>query len=191
MFNFVIFGPPGSGKGTQSKNIIAKYNLVHLSTGDLLRTEQNTGSELGKQISALIDDGNFVPDEMIQKIFKAFLFENKNSDGFILDGFPRNTKQAAWLDNLLEEMNSEVKFMLALEVDDDELKRRILDRGKISGRPDDQNESIVETRITVYNKQTIPVKEYYENQNKFHSVKGVGKPDEVFANICGIIDKLK
>ncbi len=191
MFNFVIFGPPGSGKGTQSKNITEKYNLVHLSTGDLLRTEINTGSELGKQISARIDDGNFVPDEMIQKMFKAFIFDNKNSEGFILDGFPRNTKQAAWLDNLLKEMNSEVKLMLALEVDDSELTKRIISRGKVSGRPDDQNESIVETRIAVYNKQTLPVKNYYKNQNKYHAVEGMGTLNEVFVNICEIIDGMK
>ncbi len=191
MFNFVIFGPPGSGKGTQSKNIIEKYNLIHLSTGDLLRIEQNTGSELGKQISSLIDDGNFVPDEMIQKMVKAFLSENRNGKGFIFDGFPRTKNQAAWLDKLLVEMNSEIKLMLALEVDDNELKKRIMDRGKISGRADDQNESIVETRIAVYNKQTIPVKEYYENQKKFHSVKGVGTLDEVFDMMCGVLDKLK
>lgn len=191
MLNFVIFGPPGSGKGTQSKNLIEKYNLIHLSTGDILRTEVKSGSELGKEISALIDDGNFVPDEMIQKMVKTFLAENKNGSGFIFDGFPRTTNQAAWLDNLLQHEGSDIKLMLALEVDDDELKKRILDRGKISGRPDDQDESIVETRIAVYNKQTIPVKQYYEKRNKFYSVKGVGTMEEVFNKMCFILEKMK
>jgi len=191
MFNIVIFGPPGSGKGTQSERIIEKYKLVHLSTGDVLRAEKNSGSELGNKVKELIDSGNLVPDELVQEMVKAFVIKNKNAKGFIFDGFPRTTNQAAWLDNMLAEINASITLMLALEVDDEELKNRILSRGKVSGRADDQDVSIIENRISVYKQQTTPVMDFYSAQNKFSSINGVGTMDEIFAAICKTLDKAK
>ena len=182
MFNLVIFGPPGSGKGTQSENIINKYGLVHLSTGDLLRAEKNSGSEL-------IDNGNLVPDSLVEEMVKKNVTNNKEAAGFIFDGFPRTTTQAAWLDNMLAEQGQSVTQMLALDVDDDELRSRILERGKVSGRADDQDESIINNRIAVYHKQTQPVIDFYSAQGKFVSVDGIGSLDDVFGRISDAMDK--
>lgn len=188
MFNLVIFGPPGSGKGTQSEYIIKKYGLMHLSTGDLLRAEKNSGSDLGNRIKELIDAGNLVPDEMVEEMVKKHVMLNRNAAGFIFDGFPRTTAQAAWLDNLLTCIGESVTLMLTLDVDDDELRTRILERGKISGRADDQNVSIINNRIAVYHKQTQPVINFYAAQDKYVSVNGVGSLDKVFDRICHAMD---
>ena len=188
MFNLVIFGPPGSGKGTQSEYIIKKYRLMHLSTGDLLRAEKNSGSELGNRIKELIDAGNLVPDEMVEEMVKKHVMLNRNAAGFIFDGFPRTTAQAEWLDNLLACIGESVTLMLTLDVDDDELRTRILERGKISGRADDQNVSIINNRIAVYHKQTQPVINFYAAQDKYVSVNGVGSLDKVFDRICRAMD---
>ena len=188
MFNLVIFGPPGSGKGTQSEYIIKKYGLMHLSTGDLLRAEKNSGSDLGNRIKELIDAGNLVPDEMVEEMVKKHVMLNRNAAGFIFDGFPRTTAQAAWLDNLLACIGESVTLMLTLDVDDNELRTRILERGKISGRADDQNVSIINNRIAVYHKQTQPVINFYAAQDKYVSVNGVGSLDKVFDRICHAMD---
>ena len=189
MFNLVIFGPPGSGKGTQSENIINKYGLVHLSTGDLLRAEKNSGSELGNKIKELIDNGNLVPDSLVEEMVKKNVTNNKEAAGFIFDGFPRTTTQAAWLDNMLAEQGQSVTQMLALDVDDDELRSRILERGKVSGRADDQDENIINNRIAVYHKQTQPVIDFYSAQGKFVSVDGIGSLDDVFGRSSDAMDK--
>lgn len=189
MFNLVIFGPPGSGKGTQSENIINKYGLVHLSTGDLLRAEKNSGSELGNKIKELIDNGNLVPDSLVEEMVKKNVTSNKEAAGFIFDGFPRTTTQAAWLDNMLAEQGQSVTQMLALDVDDNELRNRILERGKVSGRADDQDENIINNRIAVYHKQTQPVIDFYSAQGKFVSVDGIGSLDDVFGRISDAMDK--
>lgn len=189
MFNLVIFGPPGSGKGTQSENIINKYGLVHLSTGDLLRAEKNSGSELGNKIKELIDNGNLVPDSLVEEMVKKNVTNNKEAAGFIFDGFPRTTTQAAWLDNMLAEQGQSVTQMLALDVDDNELRTRILERGKVSGRADDQDENIINNRIAVYHKQTQPVIDFYSAQGKFVSVDGIGSLDDVFGRISDAMDK--
>lgn len=191
MFNVVIFGPPGSGKGTQSLKIKEKYGLIHLSTGDVLRDEIKSGSELGKEISRRIDDGNFVPDEMIQEMVIKFILSNKDGQGFILDGFPRTTSQAEWLDNRLAEINQELTLFLSLEVSEEELKQRILSRGKFSGREDDRNEEIIETRIRNYHKKTKPVIEFYKQQLKFTEVNGIGTKDEIFSKVCNVLDNVK
>lgn len=188
MFNLVIFGPPGSGKGTQSENIIAKYGFKHLSTGDLLRAEKNSGSELGKKIKDIIDSGNLVPNELVQEMVKNNVVKNRDAKGFIFDGFPRTTDQAAWLDQMLSEIGESVTMMLALDVNDDELRVRIMERGKVSGRADDQNIDIVNNRIAVYKQQTQPVIDFYAKQNKYVSVEGVGTLDEVFGRISKAID---
>ena len=189
MFNLVIFGPPGSGKGTQSENIINKYGLVHLSTGDLLRAEEKSGSELGNKIKELIDNGNLVPDCLVEEMVKKNVTNNKEAAGFIFDGFPRTKEQAAWLDNMLAEQGQSVTQMLALDVDNNELRTRILERGKASGRADDQNESIINNRIAVYHKQTQPVIDFYSAQGKFVSVDGIGSLDDVFGRISDAMDK--
>ncbi len=191
MFNLVIFGPPGSGKGTQSENIIKKYGLKHLSTGDLLRAEKNSGSELGKKIKDLIDRGELVSDELVQEMVKSNVVKNSDAKGFIFDGFPRTTAQASWLDGMLAELNQSVTLMLALDVNDDELRTRIMERGKVSGRTDDQDVNIVNNRISVYHKQTQPVMDFYSAQGKFVSVNGIGTLDEVFSRISEAMDKAK
>ncbi len=189
MFNLVIFGPPGSGKGTQSENIIKKYGLKHLSTGDLLRAEKNSGSALGNKIKDLIDRGELVSDELVQEMVKSNVVKNSDAKGFIFDGFPRTTAQAAWLDGMLAELNQSVTLMLALDVNDDELRTRIMERGKVSGRADDQNIDTVNNRIAVYHKQTQPVMDFYSAQGKFVSVNGIGTLDEVFSRISAAMDK--
>jgi adenylate kinase len=191
MFNLVIFGPPGSGKGTQSDRIIEKCGLVHLSTGDLLRAEKNSGSELGKTIMNLIDKGELVSDEMVGQLVRTFVLNNSQANGFIFDGFPRTVKQAAWLDKLLAELNTGVTVMLSLNVEDGELKNRLLARGCVSGRADDQDVAIIENRIKVYHQQTMPVMDFYRKQKKYTEVDGVGSFDEVFYRISQSIECYK
>lgn len=189
MFNIVIFGPPGSGKGTQSVKISEKYQLKHLSTGDVLREEIKSGSDLGKDIARLIDTGNFVPDEMIQQMVEAILVENKDGNGIIFDGFPRTVKQAAWLKSTLEnKLGWKVNLLLCLDVAEDILTQRIMERGLDSGRADDGDEKIIENRIKVYHEKTKPVIEFYEVQGKLKTVNGFGSMDEVFKGICEVID---
>lgn len=189
MLNLVLFGPPGAGKGTQSEKIIEKYNLVHLSTGDLLRSQIQAGTELGLKAKTLMDQGILVPDEVVIGMIDSKLNENKEAAGFIFDGFPRTVKQAEALDRLLASHNETITVMVALRVHDDELKKRLLMRGLTSGRPDDQNEEKIRTRIFEYNSKTTPVAEYYRQQNKLVSVEGVGEIEEIFAAICGAVEQ--
>lgn len=191
MLNLVLFGPPGAGKGTQSEKLIAKYQLVHLSTGDILRGEIKKQSPLGLEAKKLMDAGVLVPDEVVIGMIGIKLDENKDAKGFIFDGFPRTTAQAQALDKLLEEKNTSVTMMLALEVNNDELTKRLLIRGKDSGRADDSNESIIRNRIAEYNNKTAPLKEYYTAQNKFFAVNGIGSIDEIFASLCTFISKVE
>jgi adenylate kinase len=188
MLNLVLFGPPGAGKGTQSERLIKKYNLVHLSTGDILRSEIAGGTALGLEAKKLMDQGILVPDEVVIGMIRSKLEQNKGAQGFIFDGFPRTTAQAQALDRLLEEMGASIGMMLALEVDDEELTRRLLSRGKDSGRADDQNEDIIRNRIKEYNNKTAPLKEYYSKQGKFHAVQGTGEIDEIFSSLCRKIE---
>lgn len=190
MLNLVIFGPPGAGKGTQSAKIIEKYSLVHLSTGDILRTEIKAQTPLGLEAKKKIDKGELVPDNVVIGMISAKLDQNKNAGGFIFDGFPRTTIQAKALDDLLEEKGTSITAMLALEVPKEELIRRLLARGKDSGRTDDQDISIIENRIKVYNKETSPVAAFYTRQNKFRAIEGIGTVDEIFDITCKVIDSL-
>jgi len=189
MLNLVLFGPPGAGKGTQSEKLISNYQLVHLSTGDILRGEIKKQTALGLEAKKLMDAGILVPDEVVIGMIGNKLEENKNSNGFIFDGFPRTTAQAEALDKLLAEKNTSVSMMLALEVDNEELTKRLLLRGKDSGRADDSDESIIRNRIAEYNKKTAPLKDYYTSQRKFHAVNGIGSIDEIFSALCKLIDK--
>jgi len=189
MLNLVLFGPPGAGKGTQSEKIIEKYNLVHLSTGDLLRSQIAAGTELGLKAKTLMDQGILVPDEVVIGMIDAKLQEHKDAPGFIFDGFPRTVNQAEALDELLKSHEEKISVMVALVVPDDELKKRLLNRGRTSGRPDDQNEEKIKTRIFEYNSKTTPVAEYYRQQNKFVSIGGVGQIKEIFGSICDAVEK--
>lgn len=189
MLNLVLFGPPGAGKGTQSQKLIEKYGLIHLSTGDLLRSEIAQGTALGLEADHLMKEGKLVPDAVVIGMISHKLDSNTGVKGFIFDGFPRTVAQAEALDELLISKNAPISGMVALEVDDDELERRLLLRGKDSGRADDANPAVIRKRIKEYNDKTAPVAEFYKGQNKFSSINGIGSVDEIFAAICTIIDK--
>jgi len=188
MLNIVLFGPPGAGKGTQSENLIAKYKLIHLSTGDILRGEIIAGTILGLEAKKLMDAGQLVPDEVVIGMISSKLDSNPTANGFIFDGFPRTTAQAEALDSLLNEKSTAISMMLALEVDNDELVKRLLNRGLSSGRPDDANTDVIQNRINEYNNKTLPLKNYYTAQGKFKSIHGIGTIEEIFASICNAID---
>jgi adenylate kinase len=188
MLNIVLFGPPGAGKGTQSKKLIDKYHLVHLSTGDILRAEVEQGTYLGLEAKQLMDQGILVPDHIVIGMIRSKLDNNKHANGYIFDGFPRTTAQAEALDKLLSERNTGINMMLALEVETEELMKRMIARGLESGRVDDQNPSVLKKRIEEYNTKTAPVKEYYQSQDKYYSVYGVGSVDEIFDELCSVID---
>ena len=191
MLNIVLFGPPGAGKGTQSKLLIDSYSLVHLSTGDILRGEISKGSELGKRAKAIMDRGDLVPDDVVVGMIKTILEENTLAKGFIFDGFPRTSAQAESLDKMLSNLNTSISAMLSLEVGEDELCQRLLERGKSSGRTDDANESIIRNRIKEYNTKTAPLKNYYQGQCKLHSIDGVGTIEDINQKLCQAIDSIK
>ncbi|GGG25444.1 adenylate kinase [Pontibacter amylolyticus] len=191
MLNIVLFGPPGAGKGTQSQKLIDKYNLIHLSTGDLLRSEIAAGTELGMKAKSLMDNGLLVPDEVVIGMIANKVRENNHAGGFIFDGFPRTVPQAQGLDKLLMDLGTEISCMIALKVDDEELTKRLLLRGQTSGRPDDQNEELIRKRVVEYNTKTTPVADYYAGQGKYYAVDGIGEIDEIFSNICAHIDNMK
>jgi adenylate kinase len=189
MLNLVLFGPPGAGKGTQSEKLIRKYNLVHLSTGDILRSEIAAGTALGLEAKKLMDEGLLVPDEVVIGMISSKLDQNKDAKGFIFDGFPRTIPQAKALDNLLEEKGTSISMMVALRVEDEELEKRLLMRGKDSGRADDRDPLVIKKRIVEYNQKTAPLADYYSEQHKFHAIMGVGSIDEIFTRICDTIEK--
>ncbi|RYC68399.1 MULTISPECIES: adenylate kinase [Spirosoma] len=188
MLNLVLFGPPGAGKGTQSEKLIQKYNLVHLSTGDLLRSQIAAGTELGMRAKQLMDQGLLVPDEVVIGMIDYKLRENQDAAGFIFDGFPRTVPQAQALDRLLAQYNTQITTMIALVVDDAELIRRLLKRGETSGRPDDRDETTARRRVSVYNSETAPVADYYNQQQKYIAVDGIGEISEIFELICQNIE---
>ena len=189
MLNIVLFGPPGAGKGTQSQNLITHYNLIHLSTGDLLRAQIAQGTVLGLKAKKLMDEGLLVPDEVVIGMIDAAIGSNQQAGGFIFDGFPRTVPQAASLDRLLAKYEEEIGCMVALEVREEELVKRLLERGKTSGRPDDQDETKIRRRVTVYNTETAQVAGYYAQQNKFHALNGIGAINDIFAQIRAVIDQ--
>jgi len=188
MINIILFGPPGAGKGTQSARLIEKYGLVHLSTGDVFRYNIKNQTELGVLAKSFIDKGQLVPDEVTNHMVKDFIARNNNDKGFIFDGYPRTIAQGENLDRVLEEYQANVTSMIALEVDEDELVIRLLERGKSSGRPDDQDEAIIRNRFKVYNDETSPLADFYAQKGKFIAVKGKGSIDEIFQNLCKAID---
>jgi adenylate kinase len=189
MLNLVLFGPPGAGKGTQSEKLIEKYQLVHLSTGDILRSEIAAGTALGMEAKKLMDQGILVPDEVVIGMIESKVDNNKDAKGFIFDGFPRTTAQAEALDKMLMRKGTSITAMLSLEVPKVELVKRLLNRGKDSGRADDQNETVIEKRIDEYNNKTAPLKNYYAAQKKFRGIEGVGAIEEIFLRLSGAVDE--
>jgi len=188
MFNLILFGPPGSGKGTQSEYLVDKYGLIHLSTGNLLRKEIADKTPLGLEAKNFIDKGQLVPDEVVIGMIDSSLDLHKNAGGFLFDGFPRTVAQAQALDRLLSLKKTEIHIVLALEVSEEELVQRLLNRGKTSGRSDDNSESVIRDRFKVYNNETAPVADYYKKAHKFKSIKGEGSVDEIFASLRQAID---
>ena len=189
MLNIVIFGAPGSGKGTQSERIVEKYGINHISTGDVLRAEIKNGTELGKTAKGYIDQGQLIPDELMIDILASVFDSFKDSKGVIFDGFPRTIAQAEALKKMLAERGQDVSVMVDLEVPEDELMVRLIKRGKDSGRADDNEETIIK-RLHVYHSQTAPLIDWYKNEKKYQHINGLGTMEGIFAEICEAIDKL-
>jgi adenylate kinases len=179
MLNIVLFGPPGAGKGTQSENLIKKYGLKHLSTGDIFRANIKGETELGKLAQSYMDRGALVPDSVTISMMESEVNKHPNAKGFIFDGFPRTSAQAEALDNLLQSKDMDITCMLALEVEEEELKTRLLNRAKTSGRADDADISVIQNRINVYNRETAPVADYYRAQGKYKGINGIGSIEEI------------
>jgi adenylate kinase len=188
MFNLILFGPPGSGKGTQSENIIAAYGLQHLSTGNLLRSEIADQTPLGLKAKTLMDAGQLVPDEVVIGMVDNFMNAHPEAKGFLFDGFPRTTAQCVALDALLKDKSNEINVVLALKVTEEELVKRLLGRGATSGRSDDTNETIIRARIKEYHDKTTAVATYYAQFNKVVSVKGEGTVESIYADLKKEID---
>jgi len=188
MLNIILFGPPGSGKGTQSEKLIAKYGLKHLSTGDILRSEIANQTPLGLEAKAIMDKGHLVPDEVVIGMISSALDANPNVNGFLFDGFPRTEAQSIALDNLLELKETEITVVLSLKVSEEELVKRLLNRGLTSGRTDDTNEEVIRARIVEYHKKTTIVADYYKQFEKVKDIKGEGTVEEIFNELCSEID---
>ncbi|MFY9150805.1 MAG: adenylate kinase [Prolixibacteraceae bacterium] len=190
MLNLVLFGPPGAGKGTQADFIIDKFKLIHISTGDMLRTQIAAKTVLGIEAKKYMDKGFLAPDSIVIGMIKSILQENKNATGYIFDGFPRTVQQATALDELLNENNTPVSGMLCLDVPTEELIQRLLLRGKTSGRPDDQDVSIIENRIKIYHEKTEPLRDYYKSQQKYYKIEGTGSVQEIAKRLIDTITTL-
>ncbi len=189
MFNLILFGPPGSGKGTQSDRLVEKYGLIHLSTGNLLREEIANRTPLGKEAKKFIDHGQLVPDEVVIAMVGSFFDKHKDANGFLFDGFPRTVAQAQALDKLLSLKKTDIAIVLALDVTESELINRLLNRGKTSGRSDDSDETVIKKRFSVYTNETSPVADYYKKARKFKAIQGEGSVDEINAALRQAIDK--
>ena len=189
MFNLILFGPPGSGKGTQSEKLIIKYGLKHLSTGDLLRSEINRQTALGLEAKNFMDKGQLVPDEVVIGMISSALDENAGARGFLFDGFPRTSAQAEALDNLLYIKKASIAIMLAMIVSEEELVKRLVKRGETSGRSDDNNEQVIRARIAEYHSKTAAVADYYTKFQKVITVKGEGSVEDIFNALCKEIDQ--
>jgi len=190
MTNLILFGPPGSGKGTQAKNLMEKYNLLHISTGDLFRYEIGNKTPLGLKAMEYMDQGKLVPDEITIGMLENKINANPDVAGYLLDGFPRTIPQCEALDAFVTSKDQKITGLVALEVGDEEIVKRLLKRGETSGRPDDSNEEVIRKRIAVYNEETSPVYAYYDKQSRAHTVNGVGSLEEIFTRLSTKIDSL-
>ena len=187
MLNLILFGPPGAGKGTHSDKLVKKYKLVHISTGDIFRSELSNKTELGKKAKAFMDKGELVPDEVVLDMLLSVMDRYKDAKGFVFDGFPRTIVQAEKFNEMLEARKMPVSLVISLDVNDKELINRLVKRGIESGRADD-TEEVIEQRLNVYNKQTKPLLDYYAGKKLLHTVYGIGVIDKIFENICNVID---
>jgi len=190
MVNFLIFGPPGSGKGTQSVRLAEKFNLKHLSTGDMLRAEIEAGTELGKKMSSIMSKGELVPDVVVIEMIALKIDNTKGSSGFLFDGFPRTVAQTEALENMLNERGMKINCMLVLDVDHDELVKRLVLRADQSGRPDDKDPAVIENRIDVYKAKTEPIIDYCRKRGIYQPVNGMGTIEDIFERLSGYIQKL-
>ncbi|GAB0482567.1 adenylate kinase [Alistipes indistinctus] len=190
MFNLVLFGPPGAGKGTQAEKLIEKYGFNHISTGEVIREQIRKGTELGRSVQSYIEKGQLAPDGLVIDIIADYVAKHKDAKGNIFDGFPRTTVQAKAFDEIMEKNSTPVSVMLSLEVPDEELVKRLLLRGKESGRADDSNEGVIRDRIDVYKAQTAVVADHYKPQGKHRAVNGLGTIDEIFGRLCQEIESL-
>jgi adenylate kinase len=190
MLNVILFGPPGAGKGTQSEKLIAKYQLVHLSTGDIFRANIKGGTELGTLAKSYMDKGQLVPDEVTIRLLESEVNKYPAAKGFIFDGFPRTIAQAEALDAFLTKKGQAISVILSLEVEENELRVRLAERAKSSGRPDDANPEVIQKRIDVYKNETLPLKKHFTAQGKYQGVNGIGKIDEIFDALCTKIDEV-
>jgi adenylate kinase len=188
MKHILLFGPPGAGKGTQAQLLVDKYKFMHLSTGDMLRDEIKRATAIGLEAKKIIDSGQLVSDEIVAEMVRLRVKNMKDGIGIIFDGFPRTVAQARKLDEILDEENQEIAMMIAIDVNDKEIVKRILERGKISQRSDDQDVSTIQNRIDTYNKQTSVLADYYKEQGKFKAVGGIGEINDIFDEICRLID---
>jgi adenylate kinase len=190
MVNFLIFGPPGSGKGTQSVRLAEKFNLLHLSTGDMLRAEITAGTELGKKMSTIMSKGELVPDEVVIEMIANKIDSSKGYAGFLFDGFPRTVAQTMALEKMLNERNMKINCMLALDVEHDELVKRLIGRAELSGRPDDKDPAVIENRINVYNDKTLPIINYCNERGLYLPVDGMGTIDDIFGRLVEAMSKI-
>jgi len=190
MLNIILFGPPGSGKGTQANQLEKKYNLIQVSTGDLFRCHIKLATPLGKSAKAYMDKGELVPDTVTIGMLKEKVLNHPEAKGFIFDGFPRTIPQAEALDGLMSEINSEIAGLIALDVTEEEIVGRLLERGKTSGRSDDRDESVIRNRFQIYKNETSPVEGYYGDKGKSHLVDGIGSIEDIFDRLCATIDQL-
>jgi adenylate kinase len=190
MVNFLIFGPPGSGKGTQSVRLAEKFNLLHLSTGDMLRAEISAGTELGKKMSLIMSKGELVPDEVVIEMIAYKIDKSKGTAGFLFDGFPRTVTQTVSLEKMLNERGMKIDQMLVLEVDHDELVKRLIARAELSGRPDDEDPAVIENRIDVYKEKTEPIINYCNQKGLYQPVNGMGTIDDIFKRLSDHMKKL-
>ncbi|MGA2405395.1 MAG: adenylate kinase [Bacteroidales bacterium] len=190
MVNFLIFGPPGSGKGTQSVRLAEKFNLIHLSTGDMLRAEIAAGTELGKKMSLIMSKGELVPDAVVIEMIANKIDSSKGSAGFLFDGFPRTVTQTVSLEKMLNERGMKIDQMLVLDVDHNELVKRLITRAELSGRPDDKDPAVIENRIEVYKEKTEPIISYCNQKGLYQPVNGMGTIDDIFKRLSDYMKKL-